>query len=421
MEVLLVSILGMPSDKNKNIYFSLLNELYHLDLITFDDYIGMRMINYKPHRDSFGPYPKFIELIDTIGFSTVLYTEDAYETKSIIREYYGFHKIKYLPQYKLIDLFNALSLIIPAFDDLNIHQNQIEVDTEDWKPFYYGTPKAGLLAHLFGAQDWSFGKKMLCYSDSDDVEDAVLEKHYNISETWKRPKSICRWLKITFEWYEKYYALFDQKLLSKIEKEIQKKNSEIEKGQNIEKEKALQSIIEAGDKGEQEVNFNLEWLDKKYTLIKSKSEKGLGVKVLNPSFKDEAQEIDHIVVGPQGVFLIETKNISGTVQITSSGNWLRKKTGETAFSAMQNPTAQINRHEKVIKSIIQDYDPEIKIISIICLANSGVMIEGEGNCTIPIVRADLITSFIESYKLDCCLDQATIDKVAEIIDSYIIV
>lgn len=63
-------------------------------------------------------------------------------------------------------------------------------------------------------------------------------------------------------------------------------------------------------------------------------------------------DIDHVVIGPNGVFVIETKNMQGTIQGGIMGNWVqeRNRTGKFRKVKIGNPANQVNQYGKVVKS-----------------------------------------------------------------------
>lgn len=153
-----------------------------------------------------------------------------------------------------------------------------------------------------------------------------------------------------------------------------------------------------GSRGEKEVEYVLKWLPNEYVIInkdcKNKYRKDC-ILISNFDFIDETQEYDHIVIGPQGIFLIETKNYSGKLYIDDYGNWLRMKKGGNEWVPEINPTQQVNRHHLLIESIVGS---NIPIIDVICLAHPDLMIFGQDNSKIPVVKKDLLGDFIMNYK-----------------------
>ena len=175
-------------------------------------------------------------------------------------------------------------------------------------------------------------------------------------------------------------------------------------------------ITNAGYRGEDAVEYVLKWLRpygympvEKTCLTKYGT---ISILLQNKSFINEAQEYDHIIVGKNGVFLIETKNYSGEITITKDGDWFQNKGTESY--GIKNPVQQCNRHAAIVKSII----PDIPVTSIICIANDGVIIKGRSNCKIPIVKADLLQDFIEEYQTPVNLSKEEIEATLHTIDSY---
>lgn len=63
-------------------------------------------------------------------------------------------------------------------------------------------------------------------------------------------------------------------------------------------------------------------------------------------------DIDHVVIGPNGVFVIETKNMQGAIIGGIMGNWVqeRNRTGKYRKVKIGNPANQVNQYGKVVKS-----------------------------------------------------------------------
>lgn len=181
---------------------------------------------------------------------------------------------------------------------------------------------------------------------------------------------------------------------------------------DIEKTEINDKRIKAGIVGEQEVEYALKWLSEEYNTVE-RNEEGIVLKCAD--LIDEQQEIDHIVLSPKGVFLIETKNLSGTITIDAQGNWIRKKTDGTVVGE-RNPIQQINRHHRLLEHILGMKD----IFDIVCLANIGSIIQGSENSPVQIVKVDMLAHYISEYKSDSgnIYDAAMIEKWKEKIDTY---
>ncbi|MBO5352976.1 MAG: NERD domain-containing protein [Lachnospiraceae bacterium] len=153
-----------------------------------------------------------------------------------------------------------------------------------------------------------------------------------------------------------------------------------------------------GRAGEDAVEYILKWLPDMYCVIRKDCQGKYDDNVIileNDSFMDESQEFDHLVIGPQGVFNIETKNYAGKLAIDQNGNWFRIKKGETEWVPEENPAQQLFRHHVLLQSIVGDHVP---IIDVICMAHPNLMITGQGNSLIPVVKKDLLADFIVNYR-----------------------
>ena len=148
-------------------------------------------------------------------------------------------------------------------------------------------------------------------------------------------------------------------------------------------------IVNAGKKAEKNVEYILDFLPKSFIKL-HKGKNGICLK--NKEFLDKKQEIDHIVIGEQGVFLIETKNVGGSLHINKSGIWSQYKKGEK--EVIENPDGQVQRHHNLVQSILNIDE----IIDIICISNTKTDIDGMENSRIPVVRSDMILGFIQDYK-----------------------
>jgi len=72
------------------------------------------------------------------------------------------------------------------------------------------------------------------------------------------------------------------------------------------------------------------------------------------SYHGATIDIDHVVIGPNGIFVIESKNMHGKITGGLMGNWLqeRKRSGATRRVKIGNPANQVNQYAKILKSYI---------------------------------------------------------------------
>lgn len=150
--------------------------------------------------------------------------------------------------------------------------------------------------------------------------------------------------------------------------------------------------------GEREVDHVLEWLEaggsyRRVPKVWNKKDRADTIKLYNPAYIKYPQEYDQIIVGPQGIFVIETKYYAGTIKVDSNGSWRRiKKDG--SLEGEKSPVQQVDRHVKLLRSFLPDGIP---LIGVICISHPNAILEGAENCSVPLVKSDLLHEFIESY------------------------
>ncbi|SEB99610.1 nuclease-related domain-containing protein [Paenibacillus sp. GP183] len=108
-----------------------------------------------------------------------------------------------------------------------------------------------------------------------------------------------------------------------------------------------------GELGEYKINIQLDQLPKDCKYLSD-------LLVSNPKSRTGYSQIDHLVISPYGLFVIETKNYSGEIKgKRDDKNWLVNN----RFT-MFNPLRQNYGHMKAIESITQSYK-KLNFISMI--------------------------------------------------------
>jgi hypothetical protein len=94
-------------------------------------------------------------------------------------------------------------------------------------------------------------------------------------------------------------------------------------------------IYKSGYEGETKVKKILENLPEDYTVITDTTIK-LG---------DQQSQIDNIIVGPNGVFVLEVKNFKGFIEVLEDKMWKqKKKSGLTYKNEFYSPVKQVKTH-----------------------------------------------------------------------------
>lgn len=150
---------------------------------------------------------------------------------------------------------------------------------------------------------------------------------------------------------------------------------------------------EVGNKGEQAVREVLEELDNSvYDVINGP--------VLR--YQENVKEYDHIVIGKNGVFLIETKafgmssgNPSKAALFIDDGDkWILRK--NKVNRELVSPTQQIFAEKEQLEHIIDD--GFIVVHPILVLSNTELFVKQNIDLPYDVVRVDELNKFIYSYK-----------------------
>ncbi len=140
----------------------------------------------------------------------------------------------------------------------------------------------------------------------------------------------------------------------------------------------------AGRAGEQEVKFHLKYLPPGYRQLHHLTLKVAGM---------PPAEVDHVVIGPNGIFVIETKNWAGRI-IASPQGWRQIRDGRE--EGVESPGAQLWRHIAVVKKAVEESVREsckLTMHGIIVVANRRAVVEGQ-DATYPVLKAEEIARHI---------------------------
>lgn len=132
------------------------------------------------------------------------------------------------------------------------------------------------------------------------------------------------------------------------------------------------------------------------------------------SVEQQSQEFDHIVVGENGVFNIETKYYSGSITVDKTGSWSRTdKYGNPKRD--ENPLMQVDRHRAVLMGILGKNTP---IVDIICISHPDAILNISDNAPVPVMKYDVLSRFIQNYKSEKELSSEQIQKTVELLEQH---
>lgn len=128
----------------------------------------------------------------------------------------------------------------------------------------------------------------------------------------------------------------------------------------------------SGIQGEEQTRKILQRLPDSYTVISNVT---LGL-------NQRGNEIDHLVLGDNGVFIVETKNYAGTLTgYIRDREWTKTKTtggGNKYEKEAQNPIPQIKKQTMNLKEILSEYGIRKRIESIVYFSNPDARFEVDG-------------------------------------------
>lgn len=144
-------------------------------------------------------------------------------------------------------------------------------------------------------------------------------------------------------------------MISKIFAKIARKDNEKLPPEDVkpklEKSKVVPTRI--GELGEYKINIQLDQLPKNCRYLSD-------VVLINPKTKSGYSQIDHIVLSPFAIFVIETKNYAGTIY----GGRNRGKWSVNGKFPMNNPFNQNFGHIKAIQSLLSNVE-DSQIVSMV--------------------------------------------------------
>ena len=140
-------------------------------------------------------------------------------------------------------------------------------------------------------------------------------------------------------------------------------------------------------------------------------EKIKGYKLLsNVMIKRESgtSQIDHILIGKKGVFVIETKDYNGKIYGDQySKYWMQKLNGRK--NTFYNPIRQNYGHIKALEEMLDRKDI---FISLIVFTNKSNIKKIKAE--VPVIQVKKLKRFIKKYKSDIYLSK---DEISEIYNS----
>lgn len=120
-----------------------------------------------------------------------------------------------------------------------------------------------------------------------------------------------------------------------------------------------------------------------------------------------------VVVGRNGVFIINTKHHNGTIT-PSNGDWVQEKTGRRGTdysSSMRNPVKHMKRQIHVLADYLKSVGTRVWVDGIVFFTNPDVILNG---CSDRFTdRGDAVRSYILNYRARFLLSDADVLRLVQ--------
>lgn len=157
----------------------------------------------------------------------------------------------------------------------------------------------------------------------------------------------------------------------------------------------------AGYVGERNVAHALQRLGGDYAVLN-----GLRVKA-----RDGVLEFDHIVIGPYGVFHLETKNWDGDIHIQDS------TIGHGRDGRREEIKATQERREHALRELLRGNKLEAEVIGVVCFSHPGARLTGTGTAALA-VTIDRLVDTIRHYRTNRQLSGQEVRAIAKMIQAH---
>ena len=168
----------------------------------------------------------------------------------------------------------------------------------------------------------------------------------------------------------------------------------------------LRKIKRSGDLGEQRVSDYLDNLDDVFHIFNG----------IQGRFDNQSFEIDHLLLVHQGVILVETKNIRGTI-IAKRNNWCQIKRSESGKSyerIFKSPINQIDRTARIFEAFLDQKGIRVKLIPVVVFSVGDVELKLPRQ-KYPVIHLEKLENVISDVSRDVPLTTRQLRKLKETI------
>jgi len=153
--------------------------------------------------------------------------------------------------------------------------------------------------------------------------------------------------------------------------------------------------------GERNTAHQLKFIGKEYRVLNARRIRS----------RTGSQEFDHIVVGPNGIFHIDSKHWAGDIRFTERG--VERSNGGHSV----DPTAQLYRHEYVLKELLRANHLKADVVGIICFTHENSRLFGKSPAFVTL-KLDRLVHYIKTYRSKTALSSKDVLTIKQLIESH---
>lgn len=121
-------------------------------------------------------------------------------------------------------------------------------------------------------------------------------------------------------------------------------------------------------------------------------------------------QIDHILIHPHGVFVIETKNYFGTLTCTEEGfSWYKEVRGKK--EKISNPLLQNKNHAITLRRILKS---KYEVIPVVVFARNNAPYTPDEN----VINLEDLLLFVDSYPYKALLSKDDMNEINKVIQEH---
>ncbi len=140
------------------------------------------------------------------------------------------------------------------------------------------------------------------------------------------------------------------------------------------------------------------------------------VMVPDPRLPNGERELDFIVVGPNGISVIEVKNTPGIIYVDpDKRQWqTARRAGcgsRPGWNALDNPVNQVRAQVDALDRWLLSHGLSIPVQPMVCFSNPGVIIENADHSQVPVIVPELIEKTLSETQDQGILRKARYDNL----------